>query len=115
MSTFFEVDQSSALPANFAQSVLDLEMQMEFEESSTLTAVKQLNDLYLVHLLLSFSWPLNTISIVRMRGNWDIFSGNYRLSSHIQILYKSSRIKMTTAKKIAKTPKPRRQLTITTL
>ena len=31
------------LPANFAQTVLELEMQMEFEESSALHVVQQLN------------------------------------------------------------------------
>ena len=35
--------QESRLPPNFAQMVLELEMQMEIEESSALDVVQQLN------------------------------------------------------------------------
>ena len=35
--------QESRLPTNFAQMVLELEMQMEIEESSALDVVQQLN------------------------------------------------------------------------
>jgi hypothetical protein len=44
-STFFNM-KVKQLPPNFAQSVMDLEMKLEFSETYDLEVVQQLNDLY---------------------------------------------------------------------
>ena len=41
-STFFNM-KVKQLPANFAQSVMDLEMKLEFAESCDIEAIQQLN------------------------------------------------------------------------
>lgn len=44
-STFFSM-KVKQLPRNFAQSVIDLEMKLEFAESYEIETVQELNNLY---------------------------------------------------------------------
>ena len=57
---FYE-EQKPQLPPNFAQNVMELEMQLEFIESYNMEVVQQLNELYRVRKP-TYRWQLSTTS-----------------------------------------------------
>lgn len=82
MNSFFDRTPTLSLPHNFAQNILELEMQMEFEESSTLQVVQQLNELYTVTLH-PLSKPSSTTLATKTKENYTISKGNCNYYSHI--------------------------------